>query len=413
MLVRDFIHKSLYNQQNGYFSSGEPIIEPSVRLHFKQMIGRDDYEKSIAKLYSNNNNKSRSSSHWLTPVEIFQPYYSQAICRWMTSSFKSKPLVIYEVGGGNGTNALHILDFIKLQRPDLYKTVKYNLVEISPTLASKQRVLLQPHAEKVHVINADFLSWKQHEKDPCVVMALEVLDNLPHDKLISDGSRDFTNWKQVSISLDDAGKFLEHEEPLKDDLALEAAKFFCIPPAEKKLPFTWRPSELFQRAISARVKEKRRRFEMSKNPQRQAVFVPSGAIKMMRNLRDYFPNHRLILADFDFLPLGDVNEQSEDLLGSLRGCMNSPIVASPLRDHGTYLAEESADIMFQTNFDALKNAWEHIVQRKSSSQPQIWSSQGFFTRYAKLEETETRNGFNPLLEDFVNTSVLTVDDFQK
>jgi SAM-dependent MidA family methyltransferase len=44
---------------------------------------------------------------------------------------RPKRLVIYEFGGGYGTNARCILDFIRAMAPDLYRHMKYTIVEIS------------------------------------------------------------------------------------------------------------------------------------------------------------------------------------------------------------------------------------------------------------------------------------------
>lgn len=65
---------------------------------------------------------------WLTPVELFQPWYSFALAQLILDAFHlqqeedaddahaDRPLQIYEVGGGIGTNAVHILNYIKVAR---------------------------------------------------------------------------------------------------------------------------------------------------------------------------------------------------------------------------------------------------------------------------------------------------------
>ncbi|EKU21168.1 hypothetical protein NGA_2091500, partial [Nannochloropsis gaditana CCMP526] len=46
---------------------------------------------------------------------------------------------IYEIGGGYGTNALCILDYLEAQAPEVYRRTRYTVVEISRSMAEKQR----------------------------------------------------------------------------------------------------------------------------------------------------------------------------------------------------------------------------------------------------------------------------------
>lgn len=47
-------------------------------------------------------------------------------------------LVVYEAGGGTGTNALNVLDWLRQEEPKLYERTEYTIVEISPRLAELQ-----------------------------------------------------------------------------------------------------------------------------------------------------------------------------------------------------------------------------------------------------------------------------------
>ena len=86
LLVRDYIFTSLYNQENGYFGKfGSDIITAPSRLNkyidFKTLTGYWDYQKAVAKMYSSN------PGGWMTPVEIFAPFYSQAIARYILECY--------------------------------------------------------------------------------------------------------------------------------------------------------------------------------------------------------------------------------------------------------------------------------------------------------------------------------------
>lgn len=72
--------------------------------------------------------------------------------------------------------------------PERYQTASYTSVEISPHLASAQaeKVLSDgKHGSSYQVLQQDATScslWDSVDQQPCVILLMEVLDNLPHDK---------------------------------------------------------------------------------------------------------------------------------------------------------------------------------------------------------------------------------------
>lgn len=132
-------------------------------------------------------------SAWMTPVEIFSPHFSQALARYIASEAAAassehtthtsasrvgdahqdkhnswrhrrrnggggdgggggkgggkgrekgqteQGLILYEVGGGSGTNALNVLNWLRREEPALYERTEYTIVEISERLAELQR----------------------------------------------------------------------------------------------------------------------------------------------------------------------------------------------------------------------------------------------------------------------------------
>lgn len=56
------------------------------------------------------------SEAWMTPVEIFAPYYSHALAKYILRlpDVDAENLRIVEAGGGSGTNALHILNYLQV-----------------------------------------------------------------------------------------------------------------------------------------------------------------------------------------------------------------------------------------------------------------------------------------------------------
>lgn len=86
---------------------------------------------------------------WVTPSELFKPYYGYTIANFMINQMENKKiekLRILEIGPGTGTLADSILDFYKNYSLDLYRNCEYVLVEISPQLAEKcEEVLSEKH----------------------------------------------------------------------------------------------------------------------------------------------------------------------------------------------------------------------------------------------------------------------------
>jgi len=73
MLVRDYIHKSLYDSEHGYFSAQRPLIITSD-VPMTQFRNQLAYQKYVAKLYEEN------PSCWITPVELFNVQWLFACC---------------------------------------------------------------------------------------------------------------------------------------------------------------------------------------------------------------------------------------------------------------------------------------------------------------------------------------------
>lgn len=114
VLTREFIYGALYAAEDGYFNTPEREVlhAPTDPLPFANLLGERDYRSAVAKLYE------VKREAWLTPVEVFAPYYSHAIAKYMLHSpFRSAndPLEIFEIGGGAGTNALHILNYLRVR----------------------------------------------------------------------------------------------------------------------------------------------------------------------------------------------------------------------------------------------------------------------------------------------------------
>lgn len=300
VLTREFIYASLYAKEAGYFTTQhrEVLHTPAQGIDFGNLWGAGEYRSVLAQLYK------ESPEAWLTPVEIFAPHYSHALARYMLNSpFLRQELVIFEIGGGSGSNALHILNYLKEHMPDVYARTKYTLIEISPVMAKRQhKCVTTVHPHQCTVINQDILTFADTHapvSSHCFFLALEVLDNLPHDKVTIKNGK----WFETVVKMQsDVGIPVLEEaiRPLNDMLIRQTLHYFGC---ELPLHVSYKnKSGLAQRVRHMLGKE---------SPALTSAFIPTGAMQLLNTLRSAFPQHHLIAADFDSLPAPNLNELSD------------------------------------------------------------------------------------------------------
>ncbi len=223
-LVRDVIADALCGP-NGYFATRLPVLASHTALPFREMSGRADYERALRERYA-------ERAGFLTPAEIFAPWYSYAAARWALAwhrvdavkaaraGIRPPPLRVAEFGVGSGAHAVHFLDYVRTTAPDV--DCRYVGVDASQdACANFEARVRAAHPGVASAVVADARSeWTlpadfQDESCPTVVFALELLDNLPHDKVrngfegwVVDGREDFRpaadSWVRRALALDES-----------------------------------------------------------------------------------------------------------------------------------------------------------------------------------------------------------------
>ena len=244
---------------------------------------------------------NESRQLWHTPTELFRPYYGEAIARYLVTNYKLMhypldDLIMYELGAGNGTLMLNILDYIRDFDPDVYARTKFKVIEISSSLASLQSTQLtrnassRGHIEHVEIINKSIFSWDTYVRAPCYFLALEVFDNFAHDSIRYDP---FTEEPlQGTVLVDNAGDFYEFYTKQIDPVA---SRFLRVRDAACSRPFDHplRGSRFIRKFKS--------RLPFAPNltlPE----YIPTRLMQFFDVLRDYFPKHELLTSDFHALP---------------------------------------------------------------------------------------------------------------
>jgi hypothetical protein len=199
MLVRDFIQDSLYNPHYGYFPQQATILTSAESsFNFASLRDSVEFQEEVAKRYADykhGDEQGPGRQLWHTPTELFkvnssaasfpiayrlhQPWYGQAIAKCLVAEYLLKyfpyeDFIIYEIGAGNGTLALNILDYIRGEHPEVYDRTRYNIVEISNNLVELQTEKLKPVHACVKIMHQSAFRWTRRECAPCFFVAMEV-----------------------------------------------------------------------------------------------------------------------------------------------------------------------------------------------------------------------------------------------
>ncbi|KAG8372744.1 hypothetical protein BUALT_Bualt12G0098600 [Buddleja alternifolia] len=465
VLVRDYIHAALYDPEHGYFSqrSGSVgVLDGSIK--FNQLDGRRAYLKHLDAIYK------QSDTSWFTPVELFKPWYAHGIAEAImrTANF-SIPLKIYEIGGGSGTCAKGVMDYIKLNAPSrVYDNMTYVSVEISSSLAKKQLETVgqvDSHLTKFRVEYRDAADQKGWgvEQQPCWVIMLEVLDNLPHDLIYSKNQ--VSSWTEVWVE-----KRHDSGSPQKwrlvgglwgrrvavpgSMLDLGDGNYWLWNSSRAEAPQGRRPqgieahglpwfprmvifadgsprrselSELYKPVEDSLIASCMEILDLAKDgtthgsmassvaksiwakafPRPRRCWLPTGCLKLLQVLHGALPKMSLIASDFSYLPDVRISGERAPLVASKKDGNSS--------DHNSYLdAKGDADIFFPTDFWLLEridhycSGWlkphEDNSSKKGKKRRTITlDTSSFMEEFGLPSKTRTKDGYNPMLDDFKNT----------
>jgi hypothetical protein len=300
---------ALYNPNYGYFSKQAVIFNPGDPFNFNAMPDEAEFHKSLGHRYTSFENEldaiapNKTRQLWHTPTELFRPYYGEAIARALVENYKLThhpyhDLIIYEMGAGNGTMMLNILDHIRDFYPEIYPHTQYRIIEISTRLAEFQDSALyktaasRGHADHVHIINKSIFDWNTHVPEPCWFLALEVIDNFAHDAIRYDPVT--KQALQATVLIDQDGEFFDFYSAKLDPIAARYLK-------KRRTASRGRLPELHPLNENAALQYLRYNLPLSPNltlPE----YIPTRLMQFFEVLKEYFPQHKLLTADFHKLP---------------------------------------------------------------------------------------------------------------
>lgn len=212
------------------------------------------------------------------------------------------------------------------------------------------------------VTHKSIFRWNVREPAPCFLIAMEVIvsvntnviagtllrqlgqDNFAHDVVRYD-LRTLQPYQGV-VTVDHQGEFDILYTPVTDPLVTSfldiRKKLGHQPPINRAL----RASETLRRIYT--------NLPFAPNLSAEE-YIPTRMVSLLRTLREYFPRHRLLLSDFSSLP---------DTIPGI----NAPVVQTRFRNVTVpctklFVRRGYFDIFFPTNFEQLRDMYEHILSQ--------------------------------------------------
>ncbi|KAJ6614175.1 S-adenosyl-L-methionine-dependent methyltransferase [Mycena sp. CBHHK59/15] len=351
MLVRDFIEDSLYNPHYGYFPKQAVIFDTQhTTFDFESLRDSVEFQEEVSSRYAEygaDQHQGPGRQIWHTPTELFKPWYGIAMAKCLVSEYLLKyfpyeDFIIYEIGAGNGTLAMNILDYLRSNHPEVYDRTRYHIIEISESLVELQRKKLASVHPCVKVVHKSIFRWRTKEPAPCFIVAMEVIDNFAHDMIRYDLRT--LEPLQAFVTIDDRGDFDMIYTPVTDPLISSFLKLrtrLAHPPA---IPRLLRAAPALLRAYTT--------LPFAPNLS-TAEYIPTRLLSLLRTLRNHFPRHRLLLSDFSSIP--------DTIPGR-----NAPVVQTRFQNITVpcttlLVAHGFFDIFFPTDFTRLRDMYEHIL----------------------------------------------------
>ncbi|OJI97857.1 hypothetical protein ASPVEDRAFT_126300 [Aspergillus versicolor CBS 583.65] len=374
MLTREFIDDSLYNPHYGYFSKHATIFSPGEPFDFNHIEDGPAFHRMLGERYAefedvlDEKQPDEARQLWHTPTELFRPYYGETIARYLVSNYKLTlypyhDLTIYEMGAGNGTLMINILDFIRDTDYEVYQRTKFRIIEISPALAGLQMKNLTDslyaagHLDHVEIINKSIFEWDTYVHSPCFFLALEVFDNFAHDAIRYDTKTELP--QQGGVLIDADGEFHEFYTPMLDPVA---SRFLRVRQAAARRGFS--------HPLGPRLMRQVRGALPFQKPSTTTEYIPTRLMQFFDILDNYFPGHRLLASDFSTLP--DAVPGINAPVVQTRYKRRTVPVSTPFVHQGYF------DIFFPTDFDVVEDVYRAVTGKLT----QVASHEDFVRRWA-------------------------------
>lgn len=370
-MLHSMLHRNLLARHLHAFFQRAPVAHAESKINPRTLLSKAHWYTRLAQLHDTLGNE------FLTPCELVPQLLAPIISRALWSAHHRQ----HECGSYGSTQVVEVGAGTAAIARIACANTNWSIIELSTSLAQAQRDVLPAH---IPIVVGDATQkdvWLQldghtpRNQASITIVCNEVLDNLPHDKVVF--SLQQQQWLQARVC---KSTFSEHLEPLDDpDIADTLDAFLAS-----------------------------RRFSTLPAKLARCLYLPTGLLQLLRSARSSIASSTREIAFFalDFAHVPD---------RKLRG-INAPAVAAQVGggktlEYSSYtrrdLSYGDVDIIFPTDFAMLSTlcARELGTQRGTT---EVLSLADFAQKHAQdhIDNTRAANGFHPLLHDFHNYSVL-------
>ncbi|MFN9624109.1 MAG: class I SAM-dependent methyltransferase [Cyanobacteriota bacterium] len=189
---RTYMDWALHDPEHGYYGRGRARIGPRGDFATSPSLGKE-----------------------------FAALLLLQVIEWL-EQLPGERLTLLETGPGEGQLAWQLATGLLRQRPDLASRCELVLLEPNPGMAGRQR-----HSLRDIPLPLRWAGWEELQRQPLtgVVLAHEVLDALPVDRLLWDGAC----WRWQWVACDDRGGLALNAGPALAPAELEALEELGLP----------------------------------------------------------------------------------------------------------------------------------------------------------------------------------------
>jgi SAM-dependent MidA family methyltransferase len=146
--------------------------------------------------------RGRAGDYYTSPLvhPIFGALMGKQLAQ-MWRTLGAGAFEIVEMGGGEGYLCLDILNYLKQEEPQFYDLLFYRMVERSPLVIERQRMLLTPHEARVAWHRPEEMA---HQRIEGCFLSNELVDSFPVHRVLMEGG----TLQEVYVGLDN-GEFQE------------------------------------------------------------------------------------------------------------------------------------------------------------------------------------------------------------
>ena len=410
-LLSSYIER-ISHSPNGFYSRANRYPPLPSPLNFFELQGISHYMNELGRHMPN---------HINVPVgDAVSPYMGYTIGAYIlevVNKFELEEIKIVDINPTSGTLIKDIIDFMQnYALRDFESRLSVGIVPLYPTHSS---ICMYEDIERkwgclgdrLHIERKHSL-WEMESSqlpkalrgENVFVIGSELLEVLPHDKLIIDKGK--LNEEAI-VKYTGTAPPSETLRPISDPWCLKFKEVY----ERHYLDFVTTKRIIHQESLAARAGSLLDQYFAQTPPYsaaQQSIFAPTYALRLFSLLHTFFPSHNLILADFDSLhsiikPSGLAAPLVTYIQDDLPYNNNHKVETRALPN---YLLEEKdkgkVEVIFPTDFYLLQKLYHSISGKESK----IRKGYELFSSFGCKHWATCKNDAKPMFSYYDNFSFM-------